>query len=107
MFTASLRSVLLAVVAYSVAASAAPGLELRLSGADEVNGVDNLKLTTSLTNTGDETLKLLNDPRGPLNKLPTETFMIIHDSGAVPDFIGAKVSAILCNSLRHSVHSLF
>ena len=94
MFTAPLRSILFAVVAYSIAASATPGLELRLSGADEVNGVDNLKITTSLTNTGDETLKLLNDPRGPLNRLPTETFMIIHDSGAAPDFIGAKVCPI-------------
>ncbi|KAF7793438.1 hypothetical protein EIP86_004550 [Pleurotus ostreatoroseus] len=90
MFATSLRSILFAVVASSIAASATPGLELRLSGADEVNGVDNLKITTSLTNTGDSTLKLLNDPRGPLNKLPTETFMIIHDSGAAPDFIGAK-----------------
>lgn len=95
MFTVSLRSALLALVASSIAVSATPGLELRLSGADEVNGVDNLKITATLLNTGDETLKLLNDPRGPLNQLPTETFAIIHDSGVVPDFIGAKVFNIL------------
>ena len=30
---------------------------------ERIYGVANLKLTTTLINTGDETLKLLNDPR--------------------------------------------
>ena len=68
---------------------------MKLSGADKVDGVDNLKVFTTLTNTGDEPLKLLNDPRGPLSKLPTQTFLVTHDeSGVSPAFIGAKASLI-------------
>ena len=68
MFTSIARSALVTLVASAIAVSATPGLTLKLSGASEVNGVDNLKIVTTLENTGDETLKLLNDPRGPLSK---------------------------------------
>lgn len=92
MFSSTLGTALVALVASAVAVSAAPGLTLRLSGADKVDGVDNLKIIATVTNTGDETLKLLNDPRGPLNKLPTESFLIGHDgTGATPAFTGVKV----------------
>ena len=81
-----------ALVASAVAAAAAPGLTLTLSGAEKVNGVDNLKIVAVVKNTGDETLTLLNDPRGPLSKMPTETFLIQHEtSGASPSFTGVKV----------------
>lgn len=92
MFTSALRSTLIALVASAVAVSAAPGLSLKLSGAEKVDGVNNLKIVATVVNTGDETLKLLNDPRGPLSKLPTETFEIVHEaSGASPSFTGVKV----------------
>ena len=93
MFTTSLRSALVALVASALAVSAAPGLTLTLAGAEKVNGIDNLKITATLVNTGDETLTLLNDPRGPLSKMPTETFLIEHEaSGATPAFTGVKVN---------------
>lgn len=92
MFSSVLRASLVALVASAVAVTAAPGLSLTLSGANKVDGVQNLKVTATITNTGDETLKLLNDPRGPLNKFPTESFVINHeDSGAAPAFTGARV----------------
>ena len=92
MFSSSLRAALVALVASAVAVSAAPGLTLKLSGAEKVDGVDNLKVVATLENTGDETLKLLNDPRGPLSTLPTETFFIEHEAtGATPSFTGVKV----------------
>ena len=94
MFSSSLRSVLIALVASAIAVSAAPALELKLSGANKVDGLHNLKITTTVTNTGDETLKLLNDPRGVLNKLPTDAFLIEHVTGAVPDFTGAKAKYV-------------
>jgi hypothetical protein len=74
-----------------------------------VNGLSNLHLTTTLTNTGDETLKILNDPRTVLKKMPTNTFSIVHEgSGARPLFSGAKVGhfslslRILAHYLRRS-----
>ena len=95
MFSSSLRSTLVALVASAVAVSAAPGLSLTLSGADKVDGVNNLKITATVKNTGDETLKLLNDPRGVLNQLPTEAFRITHDdTGASPAFTGARVRSM-------------
>ena len=95
MLSAPLRSLLIALAASAVAVSAAPGLAVKLSGADKVDGVDNLKVSVTVTNTGDEALKLLNDPRGPLSELPTQTFLVTHDeSGISPAFIGAKASLI-------------
>jgi peptidyl-Lys metalloendopeptidase len=92
MFSSSLRSTLVTLVLAAVAVSATPGLTLTLSGADKVDGVNNLKITATVKNTGDETLKLLNDPRGVLNKLPTEAFQIISESGESPTFTGVKVT---------------
>ena len=91
MFSSSLRSALIALVASAVAVSAAPGLTLKVSGADSVDGVDNLKVVATLVNTGDETLKLLNDPNGVLNTRPPDTFTSTGDDGASPSFIGVRV----------------
>jgi len=41
-----------------------------------------------------ETLKILNDPRGPLNKLPTDTFVITDATGAQPSFTGIKLKYV-------------
>lgn len=59
-----------------------------------MNGVDNLKLVTTLVNTGDQTLKLLNDPRGPLSTLPTDTFVITDAKGARPAFTGVRAKYV-------------
>ncbi|KAI0756579.1 peptidyl-Lys metalloendopeptidase [Daedaleopsis nitida] len=91
MFSSTLRAALIAVAASAAVVSAAPGLSLKVSGPDAVDGVNNLKVSTTLTNTGDETLKLLNDPRGALHTLPANSFAITTDSGASPSFIGYKV----------------
>lgn len=66
-------------------------LELKLSGPNRVDGVHNLKVSATVINTGDESLKLLNDPNGPLSKIPTDTFSLSHESGLSPDFIGVMV----------------
>ena len=88
------RSSLLILLASALSASATPKLSVNLAKANNVNTASDLKVTATVTNTGDETLKLLNDPRGLLsNKLPTQTFQITHqDSGAKPSFTGAVVS---------------
>ena len=94
MFSSTLRAALIALAASAVAVSAAPGLSLKVSGPAAVDGVDNLKVTTTVTNTGDETLKLLKDPRGALSTIPANTFDITTDSGESPSFIGAKVKYV-------------
>jgi len=81
-------------VASAVAVSAAPGLSLKVSTPSAVDGVQNLKVVTTLTNTGDETLKLLNDPRGALDGFPANTFYITDSTGASPAFVGAKVKYV-------------
>jgi len=82
---------LIALVASALAVSAAPSLSLKLSTPSAVNGVENLKVLITLTNDGDQTLKILNDPRGSLNSFPANTFSVTHSTGASPAFVGAKV----------------
>ncbi|KAI0830740.1 peptidyl-Lys metalloendopeptidase [Trametes gibbosa] len=94
MFSSAIRTALVALAASAVAVSAERGLSLKVSGPEAVDGVNNLKVTTTLINTGDETLKLLNDPRSPLNALPANTFDITTDSGASPSFVGVKVKYV-------------
>jgi len=107
MFSSSLRASLVALVASAVAVSAAPGLAVKTSTSNlNVYGLENLKVTTTVTNTGDETLKLLNDPRGVLNSFPENTFSITDSaSGSHPLFKGAKVnrpSGFLKNPCAHA-----
>lgn len=114
MFSSSVRSALFALAASAVVANAVPSLSLKVSGTlyissllqlatsliaclgpESVSTVENLKVTATLTNTGDETVKLLNDPLSPLSKLPAETFKITSEAtGAKPTFTGARVKYV-------------
>ena len=86
-------SSLLALVVSAIAVSAAPGLTLKTTTPTvNVDGLQNLKVTTTVTNTGDGTLKLLNDPRGVLNSFPENSFTVTNPSGSSPSFTGAKVN---------------
>ncbi|TFK56748.1 deuterolysin M35 metalloprotease [Heliocybe sulcata] len=89
-----LSSALLAFALSTISASALRDVSLKVTGPSEVNGVENLKVVATITNTGDETLKLLNDPYGPLSKVPTNTFTITTDARESPQFIGAKAKFV-------------
>ena len=106
MFSSSLHASLVALVASAVAVFAAPGLTVKTSTSNvNVDGLENLKVTTTVINTGDETLKLLNDPRGVLNSFPENTFSITDGAGSRPLFKGAKVnctSDYLANTCAHT-----
>ena len=91
MFSSTLRATLIALAASAVAVSAAPGLSLKVSGPEAVDGVENLKVSTTVTNTGDETLKLLNDPRSALHTFSTTAFVITASAGSSPTFTGVGV----------------
>lgn len=93
MFSSTLRPSLVALVASAVAVYGAPGLSVKASVPNaQVQGLEYLKVTTTITNTGDETLKLLNDPRGVLNSFPENTFSITDGTGSRPSFNGARAS---------------
>ncbi|KAI0353361.1 Metalloprotease [Trametes cingulata] len=79
---------LLLLLSSVAGALAAPGLFLQVHGPSSVQDIGDLKVTTTLTNTGDEHLNLLNDPRSPLSDLPTDRFTIVNHHGTSPDFVG-------------------
>lgn len=89
----SLTTSLIALAAYGVAVSAAPSLVVKTwTPNSNADGLKNLKVTTTIVNTGGETLRLLNDPRGVLDPFPEDTFTITDSSGSHPSFRGAKVN---------------
>lgn len=108
MFSSSLKTSLLTVALSALVASATPALELKVTGPSEVTDATNMKVTTTVKNTGDETLKLLNDPRGVLNKFPAESFAIQHDSTNVsPGFIGARMKYVPATAIKLNNPSSF
>lgn len=101
MFPSSLHAALTAIVAYTVAVSAAPAvsttpsLTVETSTSDvSVDELENLKTTTIVVSTGDETPKPLGDPRGALDSFPENTFPIADSSGSRPSFSGTKVNHV-------------
>ena len=99
-----LRASLVAVVASAIAVSADSSLAVRTSTPNvNVDGLENLKVTATVINTGNETLKLLNDPRSVLNPFPGNSFNITDSSGSHPSFNGALVN---CASVRQITRML-
>ncbi|KAF8646489.1 hypothetical protein AX16_007191 [Volvariella volvacea WC 439] len=94
MFSSSVRATLLALAFGAAHVAASQGLSLSVAGSSSFVDVDNLKVVATITNTGDETLKILNDPYSPLSTLPTETFTVTDASGAAPEFIGVKAKFV-------------
>jgi len=111
MFSKSVRAAFVALTALAVSISATQSLSIKVNGifhvslpiiymfisspgSPAVDSVEHLKIVATITNTGDETLKVLNDPRGPLNKLPTDTFVITDAKGAQPSFTGIKLKYV-------------
>ncbi|KAG8731554.1 hypothetical protein FRC12_019677 [Ceratobasidium sp. 428] len=70
--------------------SASPALKLDLSGPPSSVGIDGLMITSTLKNTGDEPIKLLNSPNSVLSSDKTEVFSISSTSGS-PAFTGIRV----------------
>ena len=53
---------------------------------------ENMKVITTVANTGDKTLVILKDPRGILVSFPEDTFTVTYSASSHPSFIGAKVN---------------
>ncbi|KAF8745795.1 peptidyl-Lys metalloendopeptidase, partial [Rhizoctonia solani] len=86
--------------------SAAPGLALDIAAPSSAVDVDSLIVKASLKNTGDVTLKLLNDPRSVLSKANTNTFSISSASGT-PKFTGLRVKYVPSQAAKSSNSSAF
>ena len=101
MFSSSLLVPLVTLVTYAAvfsaipAVSAAPSLTVKTSAPDvDIDGLNSLKVITTVANTGEETLKLLNDPHGVLSPFPGDAFTITDPSGSRLAFSGAPVSHV-------------
>ena len=81
------------LVISAVAVSATPGLTLKISIPNaNVDRLESLKVSTTIINTGDETLRPLNDPHGDLNSFPGDSVTITDTSGSRPSLNDAKVN---------------
>ncbi|EIN05799.1 peptidyl-Lys metalloendopeptidase [Punctularia strigosozonata HHB-11173 SS5] len=101
------RAALLALVSSAVAVSATRGLTLSVSGPESVADVENLKIVTTVKNTGDETLKLLNNPSSVLRKAPTNSFSIADHTGASPSFNGIVVKYAMNKAIESEKDTSF
>ena len=72
-------------------AAAARSLIVKASGPEVVWDVSHFDVSTRIINTGDETLRLLNDPRTPLSPFATNSFVVTNSNGLYPSFNGARV----------------
>ena len=79
------------LLACALTAAATRSVNVKVSAPDAVSDADAFDVSTTVTNTGDETLKLLKDPRSSLSSFATNTFVVTNSNGAHPAFIGAKV----------------
>ncbi|KXN93222.1 Peptidyl-Lys metalloendopeptidase [Leucoagaricus sp. SymC.cos] len=87
MLTLTVRSALFTLAASAVAANDAQSASLKVTGPESVSSIENLKVTTTITNTGDEALKLLHDPLSPLSQFQDDSFKIIGGAkNATPSF---------------------
>jgi len=95
------------IVLFSADTSALPSLSLRVHGPQIVYAVENLVLITNISNTGNETLKLLNDPQGLTSKTPTNKFDIRSSAGERPLFTGIEVDYDPFKAANTSDHDAF
>ncbi|CEL60424.1 peptidyl-Lys metalloendopeptidase [Rhizoctonia solani AG-1 IB] len=101
-----MKSAVSAVLLSAIAVSAAPSLVLDVAGPNSIVDVNGLTVKATLKNTGDVSLKLLNDPRTILSKARTNTFSISSTSGT-PKFTGLKVKYVPSKAAALNTESSF
>jgi len=94
MFSKPLHLFLVVLASVVAAVSATKSLSLTVSGPEAVVNVAGLTVVATITNSGDETLKVLEDPYSPLSTLTTDTFTITDASGAQPSFTGLRAKYV-------------
>jgi peptidyl-Lys metalloendopeptidase len=94
MFSSSLHAIVFILALGSLGVSAERAISVTVTGPDSVTDVENLTIVATVSNTGDQTVKLLNDPQSLLSNAPTDTFSISDASGTRPAFTGIKVKYV-------------
>ncbi|CAE6413139.1 unnamed protein product [Rhizoctonia solani] len=99
---------LILATAYSVGVCSAgePSLFVSLGVPKSATNIDDLPITTTVKNTGFESLKLLNDPRTVLSTAQTKTFIITKDNDG-PEFTGMIVKYSPQYALKNNVPEHF
>ncbi|KAK0222392.1 hypothetical protein IW262DRAFT_1448336 [Armillaria fumosa] len=83
-----------ALLAFASVVSATWSLTISTSSPASVADVSSLEVVTTVVNSGDETVKLLNDPRTVLSSWATESFTVVNSAGIPADFTGVAVRYI-------------
>ncbi|TFK72454.1 zincin [Pluteus cervinus] len=91
MFRGLSCTALFALVASIMSVSATPSISLEVTGPVAVDDIADLKVTTTIRNTGDESLTLIVDPRGPISTFLADTFIITNANGISPSFTGYMI----------------
>ncbi|EJD37460.1 deuterolysin M35 metalloprotease [Auricularia subglabra TFB-10046 SS5] len=84
----SVQLVAMLLFSTGLTVSARTALSVSLSGAARFDGVANAVVSATVTNTGDESVKVLNAPGSVLSKGPTDVFVISSSDGKAPRFQG-------------------
>ncbi|CCO29825.1 Peptidyl-Lys metalloendopeptidase Short=MEP [Rhizoctonia solani AG-1 IB] len=77
-------------------------LTIQLKAQDDVKDPDDLTIATTIINKGSKTVKILNDPNGPLSQWKTHTFDFVPLPSAGPDGVKSKTVGQLAdvNAIR-------
>ncbi|KAG8780407.1 hypothetical protein FRC12_023065 [Ceratobasidium sp. 428] len=94
------------ILVSAISVSAIPSLHLDVVGPRSVVDIHGLNVTATLKNTGDETLKLLNDPHTVLSVTPTDTFTISSESGS-PAFTGIQLKYVPSQAVALNQEDMF
>ena len=86
---------LLAALPGALLVSAEPHVSLDIFGPSFVDVVDELLVTINVTNTGTESLKLVEPPFSPLSPVHADLFTIENEGSLRPQFVGKQVSRSL------------
>lgn len=102
-----ISSVVVALLAGTSAVFAAPSVSVSFAGEKVVTDVDNFKVVAKVSNTGSETLTLLNDPNSLLTPhWSTKTFSIASAEGAVPEFKGVAVKWSAKSAVKSKAYTI-
>ncbi|PFH49566.1 hypothetical protein AMATHDRAFT_76123 [Amanita thiersii Skay4041] len=94
MFPTSLTSAVIALLLATNVVSAASDLHVKVTGPEVVHRVEDFVVITTVTNTGQETFKVLHDPISSLSDLPGDTFSIVGGHGVQPRFTGIRAKFV-------------
>lgn len=97
-------AVLALLAGASAVLASSSGISVSLTGKKGIADVDDFKVVAKITNSGTETITLLNDPNTLLTpNWATKTFHLSNAEGVVPEFKGVAVGHSALSSPLYSM----